>query len=846
MSLDEQVVSAIEAGDVVLDAAAPTGGNEDYGASDIVVLRGLDAVRKRPGMYIGDTDDGSGLHHMVFEIVDNAVDEAQAGFARNISVLLNGDGSVTVKDDGRGIPTDIHHEEGVSAAEVVLTKLHAGGKFNQNSYKVSGGLHGVGAAVVNALSDWMDATIWRDGKVHYIRFENGGDVASPLKVSGKCLDDMRGTSVTFKPSPSIFKTVEFDYDTLLDRLRELACLNSGVSISIEDCRGEGEHPRATFCFEGGVATLLRMIEKGRAPLISAPIRAVGSSKQGEKSIHVDIALEWTSGFHSANYAAYTNNIIQREDGTHVTGFKTALNNALKPFVEDSMPARQKVGILGEDILTSIGAVISVKVPDPKFSSQTKSKLVSSEAQSAVHAVLTETLKTWLLENPREAKLIAEAIILTAKGREAGKRAREAQQKREANEIANLPGKLSDCQDKNPANCELFLVEGDSAGGTARGARERRTQAILPLKGKILNVIRADDLKAMQDESVGTIITALGVRGIGQNFNIDKLRYHKVIIMTDADVDGSHIRVLLLTFFYHHMRELIARGHVYLAQPPLHSVQRGSNAKKLDYLLNGEALDRYLIQAGLEGGVSLKGADSVTWTGDDLYRLVLQMQGIGDKIAVANRTIGHLELSTMLAVSGAWFPEVFAAEDERRGAVDYVCQNMMERMPNTRWSATEDEASMRFVVRQRGVSKTFTVARDIVNNQIGQSLAPHMEQLISLFDGAGSVLTKASGEEVAITGPRQLHEVVRGLGEAKVRDIKRFKGLGEMNADQLKETTMNPSTRNLLQVTLSDLEPDEQGLSAEDKIIEIVMGKSPAARYDFVIGNAERMSGLAEF
>lgn len=831
---------------VEMNAQAPTGGKEDYGASDIVILRGLDAVRKRPGMYIGDTDDGSGLHHMVFEIVDNSVDEAQAGFAKSVAVTLNADGSVSVRDDGRGIPTDTHPEEGVSAAEVVLTKLHAGGKFNQNSYKVSGGLHGVGAAVVNALSDWMKATIWRGGKVYEIEFTDGGEVSKSLHVVGKCPATEHGTLVTFKPSPSIFKTVEFEVDRLVERLRELACLNSGVCISILDDRTEG-NTRAEFCYEGGVESLLRMVEKNRQPIIPSPIRAIGSSKQSGKDIHVDIAIEWTQGFLPANYCAYTNNIVQKEDGAHVTGFKTALNTAIKPFVEENMPARMKVSIIGDDILTGIGAVISVKVPDPKFSSQTKSKLVSSEAQSAVHAVLTEALRTWLLEHPREAKLIAENVILAARGREAGRRAREVQQKRETNDIANLPGKLADCQDKTPENCELFLVEGDSAGGTAKQARDRKYQAILPLRGKILNVIRADMLKAMQDGSIGTLITALGVKGIGPRFDITRLRYHKIVIMTDADVDGSHIRVLLLTFFYHYMPELIRRGHIYVAQPPLHSVQRGSNQKKLDYLLDENALDRYLLQIAVEGGVTLTAADGTTYEGDALNRLVYEMRDIGQKIAQIDVSVGHIELSTLLGVSGAWFPNVFDEEEQREGAAEFICASMPDRVPGTRWSATTSPEAMNFKMRRRGVDRVFTVERNIINNRIGEDLLSFMDRLPTLFEGKGCTLTRPGAEPLAITGPYQLYQSVRAMGEKKVRDIKRFKGLGEMNQDQLRETTMDRGTRNLLQVTMNDFENLEQQQETEDyKIIQIVMGHEPEPRYDFIMNNSDKMGQLAEF
>ncbi|MBA4791494.1 MAG: DNA topoisomerase (ATP-hydrolyzing) subunit B [Rhizobiales bacterium] len=801
---------------------APAASPNDYGAQSIQVLKGLDAVRKRPGMYIGDTDDGSGLHHMVYEVVDNAIDEALAGYAQEVTVTLNADGSVTVTDDGRGIPTDIHPEEGVSAAEVIMTQLHAGGKFNQNSYKVSGGLHGVGVSVVNALSTHLDLTIWRDGKEHYMRFRHG-DAEAPLKVVNDNAGDKRGTKVTFLPSPETFTKIVFDYATLEHRLRELAFLNSGVRIVLTDARGP-EPKVEELMYEGGVEAFVRYLDRSKQALIAKPV-FIHAERDG---ITVEAALSWNDGYHE-NVLCFTNNIPQRDRGTHFTGFAAALTRQVMSYAETSgVTKKEKVSLSGEDCREGLTAVLSVKVPDPKFSSQTKDKLVSSEVRPVVESLVGEALSTWLEENPTEAKSVVGKVAEAAAAREAARRARELTRRKNPLDVASLPGKLADCQERDPAKSELFIVEGDSAGGSAKQGRDRAFQAVLPLRGKILNVERARFDKMLSSEQIGTLITALGT-GIGRDdFDIGKLRYHKIIIMTDADVDGSHIRTLLLTFFFRQMPEIVEHGHLYIAQPPLYKVMRG---KSESYIKDERALEDYLITAGLDdAGLYL--ASGEVRTGADLAAVVEASRqfraGLNNLHPRYNKAVAE-----QAALAGALRPGLTKDEDAAAQAGARVAARLDQLAEETErgWTAEVDETGMRFSRVVRGVKEVSTLDAAFLSSPDARRLDTLAGEMDGVFD-RGATLRRKS-EEHALFGAVDLFDAVTDAGR-KGLSLQRYKGLGEMNPDQLWETTLDVNARSLLQVRVKELD-------AADDLFNRLMGDVVEPRREFIQENALKAS-----
>ncbi len=767
----------------------------DYGAELIKVLKGLDAVRKRPGMYIGDTDDGSGLHHMVYEVVDNAIDEALAGFAKQVQVTLNADGSCTVRDDGRGIPTDIHKGEGVSAAEVIMTQLHAGGKFDQNSYKVSGGLHGVGVSVVNALSSSLTLTIWREGHEHSMEFRNGEAVA-PLAVVGAAYDQ-RGTQVTFLPSKKTFTMTEFDFATLEHRLRELAFLNSGVTIVLSDMR-HAEEKRETMRYEGGVEAFVKYLDRNKSPLVPEPI----VMKAQRDGIGVECALWWNDGYHEL-VLCFTNNIPQRDGGTHLAGFRGALTRQVTGYAESGGGARkEKVALTGDDCREGLTAVLSVKVPDPKFSSQTKDKLVSSEVRPVVEGVINDMLKAWFEEHPGEAKIIVGKVVQAAAAREAARKAREMTRK-SALGITSLPGKLADCQERDPAKSELFIVEGDSAGGSAKQGRNREFQAVLPLRGKILNVERARMDKMLSSEQIGTLITALGT-GIGTDeFAADKLRYHKIIIMTDADVDGAHIRTLLLTFFYRQMRELIDRGHLFIAQPPLYKVARG---KSEQYLKDERALEDYLIDTGLED-TTLQLSSGEIRAGNDLRKLVEDSRVIRNLLrglhSRYNRQV--VEQAAILSVLNAG---IFGDPEKAVAAVPYIARRLDALSEETErgWQGEFAEGEgFKFERTVRGVKEVAVIDRALLGSADARKLDEFAPSLQKVFPRpTPPALLKRKDEEMPIHGPVGLFEAIIAAGR-KGLNLQRYKGLGEMNPGQLWETTLDVNARSLLQVGIKEID-----------------------------------------
>jgi DNA gyrase subunit B len=825
--------------------------SNSYGADSIKVLKGLDAVRKRPGMYIGDTDDGSGLHHMVFEVSDNAIDEALAGHCDKILITLNPDGSVSVEDNGRGIPTGIHAEEGVSAAEVIMTQLHAGGKFentsDDNAYKVSGGLHGVGVSVVNALSEWLDLTIWRNGEEHYMRFRHG-DAEAPLKVVGTT--EKRGTRVTFLPSPETFKVTEFDFERLEHRFRELAFLNSGVRLVLVDARHDEEKEVEMF-YEGGIAAFVKYLDRAKTALIPDPISVTGQ----RDDIGIEVALEWNDSYYE-NVLTFTNNIPQRDGGTHLAAFRAALTRTLNNYAERSgLLKKEKVGLTGDDMREGLTAIVSVKLPDPKFSSQTKDKLVSSEVRQPLESLIADKLSEWLEENPAHARTIVQKIIDAAAAREAARKARDLTRRKGVLDIASLPGKLADCQERDPALSELFLVEGDSAGGSAKQGRNRHNQAILPLKGKILNVERARFDRMLGSKEIGTLIQAIGTSIGAEEFNIDKLRYHKIVIMTDADVDGAHIRTLLLTFFYRQMPQLIQNGHVFIAQPPLYKVARGRSEV---YLKDDAALDDYLEAAGLEGLVleTPEGPRS----GADLKQLVDHARRMRTLMRYAPRKYDPA-LVEALAINGALTPELKG--DGKAKAIAAVAEWLNAGDPEASWTG-ELAAEGGYLLKRvwRGVTDAYIIepgflvsaeARklDILAKEQAAAYATPLtlrtlkkgaqaEQEPTLGVGEGEdaaeeVAADTKGRPVKITRPSELLDAVLAAGR-KGLSIQRYKGLGEMNAEQLWETTLDPANRSLLRVEIAQAD-------IADEIFTRLMGDVVEPRREFIQDNALSVANL---
>ena len=828
-----------------------------YGADSIKVLKGLDAVRKRPGMYIGDTDDGSGLHHMVFEVSDNAIDEALAGHCDLVLIELNPDGSVSVEDNGRGIPVDMHKEEGMSAAEVIMTQLHAGGKFentsDENAYKVSGGLHGVGVSVVNALSEWLELTIWRDGKEHWMRFENG-DSAGPLVVKGDAppAEDggkRKGTRVTFMASTDTFKNVlEFDFEKLEHRYRELAFLNSGVHIKLRDKRHEDvvEHD---LYYEGGIGAFVKYLDRNKSALIPEPI-AISAERD---AIGIEVALEWNDSYYE-NVLCFTNNIPQRDGGTHLAAFRAALTRTLNNYAERTgLLKKEKVSLTGEDMREGLTAIVSVKLPDPKFGSQTKDKLVSSEVRQPLESLMADKMSDWLEESPAHAKTIVQKIIDAAAAREAAKKARELTRRKGAMDIASLPGKLADCQERDPAKSELFLVEGDSAGGSAKQGRDRHYQAILPLKGKILNVERARFDRIISSKEVGTLIQAMGT-GIRDEFNLDKLRYHKIVIMTDADVDGAHIRTLLLTFFHRQMPDIIRAGHLFIAQPPLFKVNKGRSEV---YLKDQAALDRYLVEGGLQGRLleTASGGGKVSRGGGELSGLVDHALRIRNLMAFVPRKYDP-DLIEAMALAGVLDPDLDAAG--RQAALANAARRLQLGDQEARWSASlKEDGGVRFDRLWRGVTDVHEIDAAFLTSAEARKMHKLASEQADVYENP-SRLVKSTAEtqdsdvddsagdddaddapvisaEESITRPTQLLDAVLAAGR-KGLAIARYKGLGEMNADQLWETTLDPDNRALLQVKVEDAD-------VTDEIFTRLMGDVVEPRREFIQDNALNVANL---
>jgi DNA gyrase subunit B len=810
-------------------ATMPVG--EAYDAQSIKVLKGLDAVRKRPGMYIGDTDDGSGLHHMVYEVVDNAVDEALAGYCDTIDVTLNGDGSVTVVDNGRGIPVDIHVEEKVSAAEVIMTQLHAGGKFDQNSYKVSGGLHGVGVSVVNALSEWLDLKIWRDGKEHFIRFKDGKAV-HPLKVVGNAPEGadgkpVTGTEITFIPSKKVFSKTDFDFPTLEHRLRELAFLNSGVKVKLTDARSVAPEV-VELHYEGGVVAFVKYLDRAKVALIDPPIFVTGE----RSGLAVQLAMQWNDSYHET-MLCFTNNIPQRDGGTHLAGFRGALTRTINNYANASGIAKKdKIAITGDDAREGLSCVLSVKLPDPKFSSQTKDKLVSSEVRPVVESVIGEGLDRWFEEHPADARRVIGKIVEAAAAREAARKARELTRRKGALDISSLPGKLADCQERDPAKSELFIVEGDSAGGSAKQGRNRANQAILPLRGKILNVERARIDKMLSSNEIGTLIAALGT-GIGhEDFNVEKCRYHKIILMTDADVDGSHIRTLLLTFFFRHMGVVIEKGFLYIAQPPLYRARRGSSEV---YLKDDDALENYLFNAAVDEGAVLVSFDGKQRAGQDLRQLVEKARAVKSLLAGLAQHVPS-DIVEQAAILGALNPDILDNAKRAGETAAYIAKRLDALKPPTErgWKGKPlSDGGLEFTRTLRGVTETHAIDGALIRSTGARRLDERAAELQKLYARHGKLSVK--DREFVITGPVSLVDRVMEVGRKGVA-IQRYKGLGEMNPEQLWETTLDPEARHLLQVKVAD--------SADaNTVFETLMGDVVEPRREFIQENALKVANL---
>ena len=799
--------------------------NTDYDADSIKVLKGLDAVRKRPGMYIGDTDDGSGLHHMIYEVVDNSIDEAMGGYCDTIEVALNKDNSVTVKDNGRGIPVDMHSEEKISAAEVIMTQLHAGGKFDQNSYKVSGGLHGVGVSVVNALSSWLKLTIRRNNKQYFMRFENG-EIIESLKEQ-ELTEEGTGTEITFFVSKNIFTNINFNFSKLETRLRELAYLNSGIKINLYDKRGS-ERKDVLLSSRGGLKGYVKFLDKSKTCVISEPIFAKGSNED----VKVELSLQWNNGYHE-NCLVFTNNIPQRDGGTHLAGFRAALTRTINSVVSQSgIQKKEKINLTGEDAREGMTCVLSVKVPDPKFSSQTKDKLVSSEVRPVVESIVSEKLSQWFEENPKDSKSVISKIYEAAAAREAARKAREVSRKNSTLEISSLPGKLADCQEKDASKCELFIVEGDSAGGSAKQGRDRRNQAVLPLKGKILNTEKSRRDKIAGSAEIGTLIQALGA-GYYTDFNKDNLRYHKIIIMTDADVDGSHIRTLLLTFFYREMKVLIDEGFLYIAQPPLYRIKKG---KTNLYLKDDSELENFIIEDVINDSVlNLSSGEQIS--GNDLFEIYKKSLSISKFLdLVCDNNLGLYKVLEQAAISGILNNKTFSSREKVGESIDYVVKrlNFLENEFEKGWTAEADkEKNLVFSRLIRDVNETFIINSDDINSLKYDGIDKMASFLQDVF--LTSPELKCNDEVFKFSGPTELAEKMINIGK-KGLIFQRYKGLGEMNPDQLWETTLDPQYRSLLRVSV------EQAQDASE-VFSDLMGDDVEKRKEFIQSNAKKVSNL---